>query len=103
MIELTKYATERNLPLVRIDSEHLPVKKEENLKLESGKLFRNIPSFLGLYPGTRLMITHNINPSVGLYNGARCTYIGSIYLPKQYTVKVEKKLPSVGLSSGVTR
>ena len=104
MNHLIEYANQNNLPIVKIESVHLPVSKEKKLKSQSGKLFRNIPAVLGLSKGIELMLSENINPSVGLFNGANCKYVGVIYLPRCFKVKVsEKSLPSVHLKDGITQ
>ena len=49
------------------------------------------------------MLCENINPSVGLFNGAEVKYIGQIYLPKCYDLCInENTVPDVILKSGIT-
>ena len=101
--ELIKYAEVNKLDLVKIEAQHFPVEKEKHLKRESAKLFRNLPAVIGLCKGVNMMLCENINPSVGLFNGAEVKYIGQIYLPKCYDLCInENTVPDVILKSGIT-
>ena len=103
MKHLIQYAKENKLDLVKIEAQHFPVKDEKNLKGDSAKLFRNLPAVIALCKGVKFMLCENINPSVGLFNGAECKYKGQIYLPKCIKLVIpEKDPPDIILKSGIS-
>ena len=103
MKELIDYARHNKLPIVQIESFHYPARKQRVLKRQSAKYFRNVPGVLSLSPGVKVMITHNINPSVGLFNGAICTFVGVVYLATNFTMTVtDNPLPDVPVSGSFT-
>ena len=104
MESLVQYAVDFEQPLLEIKSQHWPVSKEDTLITLTAKEFEKIPGTLALSPGADLMITENINPSVGIFNGARCKFVGVIYLEKCISFQVEEKsLPNVTLINSITQ
>ena len=73
-------ARKSDVPICKIESLHFPAEKLNVLKDISPKLFENIPSVLYLAKGVNVMLLRNINPSLGLFNGAIFPVVGPLYL-----------------------
>ncbi len=83
---LVDYANNSGQPIMLFDALHLPAKDTSQLQKVPAKEFRNLANKLYLIPGAPIILTVNINASVSLYNGAKGTFIGPIYLQKMYSL-----------------
>ena len=77
-IALTEYATESKNPIFVFNA--------EELAKEPAKKFHGLPNRLHLVHKAPIILTVNINASVGLFNGAKGDFIGPLYLPKKFEV-----------------
>ena len=83
---LIEHAKRTNEPIMVFKALHTPLSDAPTLEKLPSKEFQNLPGNLYMIPDAPLILTTNINPTVILYNGARGTFIGPLYLPKKYTI-----------------
>ena len=85
---LVHYSNTSGNGIVKFEAIHSPSKMSEKLVSLPAKNFQNLASKLYLARGCRVILTVNINNSLGLFNGAAGKFIGPLYLPSiRYQVK----------------
>ena len=85
---LVDEAERRSKQIMLFKATHVPETKTSSLEQVSAKLFGNMPNYLNLIEGAPVMITCNINPSVGLYNGAKGEFVGLTLRSLQLQVSI---------------
>lgn len=83
---LVLHADKLNEPIMVFKAVHAPEGDADVLAQLSSNEFQGLSNNLYMISGAPIIITHNINASVSLYNGARATFVGPLYLPKKYIV-----------------
>ncbi|MAA79200.1 MAG: hypothetical protein CL916_08055 [Deltaproteobacteria bacterium] len=80
-----------NVPVFQAVATHYPFKKNQELMSVKLKDFGGIPSKFTFVPNGRVLLTRNINPKMGLYNGKRGTFVGPIYTEEELKMTLSGK------------
>ena len=81
------------------ESIHTPAKQASKLETLNSKAFQGMANKLFLAHGSPVILTTNINPSIGLFNGSIGSFIGALYIPKSYIVISLKILESASIDT----
>ena len=83
---LVEYSKAVNEGIMLFESIHTPAKQASKLETLNSKAFQGMANKLFLAHGSPVILTTNINPSIGLFNGSIGSFIGALYIPKSYIV-----------------
>ena len=100
---LVSFANERGTPLMAVNAQHIPAKKEPRLMKVSPKEFRSVQPVFFACSGLPLMLLENVAPTVGLFNGAHVEFVGPLYLNEDWQVTLTRaEYGAKVVTSGVT-
>ena len=97
---LVEYSRTTNKGIMIFEAIHTPALKSSSMASLNPKEFQGISSKLYLAKGAPIILTTNINPSIGLFNGSLGKFVGPLYRSKFYDVKSLELLKRASIDSG---
>ena len=97
---LVEYSRTTKKGIMLFEAIHTPALKSSSMAALNSKEFQGITSKLYLAEGAPVILTTNINPSIGLFNGSLGKFIGPLYRPKFYDVKSLEVLKRASIDRG---
>ena len=80
-------ANKMGKPIIHIRASHMPSHKAHGLKSVSPKEFQGMLTDFIAYDSMPTMLLQNINPRLGLFNGAIGKFRGVLYLTESVQIK----------------